>query len=52
MLYVLTWMVESISKELCWIGFLKTLISSDLIYPEKLNSKLEHILGLSLKEKL
>jgi len=30
----------------------KTRISSDLFYPEKPNSKLKHILGLSLKAKM
>ena len=38
-------------KVLFGFGFPKTLISSDLFYPEKPNSKSKYILGLSLKAK-
>ena len=39
-------------KVLFGFGFPKTLICSDLFYPEKPNSKSKYILGLSLKPKL
>ena len=39
-------------KVLFGFGFPKTLISNDLFYPEKPNSKLKYILGLSLKAKM
>ena len=38
-------------KVLFGFEFSKTLISSDLFYPEKPNSKSKYILGLSLKAK-
>ena len=51
MLNVLTCIVWIKFLKLCWFGFSKTLISSDLFYPEKPNSKSKYILGLSLKAK-
>ena len=52
MLYVLPCMVWIKFKVLFGFEFMKTLISSDLFYPEKPNSKLKYILGLSLKAKV